>query len=356
MNLIQRRRLARLAKQNAKNEAAKPANKDNNGNKPVVSKLRQNMQKANAAAVPVIDQEEALKAEAEKAAAEKAKAEAEKADSEKSGDLESQVDGVEGSVDELKTDVESQGEKTDELAGTVENLNADLESVKDDVSDIENRVDDVEYDVQKIKEKLGDETEYLGNPELETHKAIVVNSLDEMGDVEDIEDRLSYKAEAVKKVEAFVTDYVESGVKYPNIVAVWMMVWLFDLGDIAKAIPLALHLASQKIQKMPGKFKSNIYTFICDYVYDWAAAKIEANESAGPYLERVIKAIESDDWDVTNIVRGKMYAMYGKHLDALAEDEDALKAYERAMQLNPRAGVKKNANKLRAKLEKTVKE
>ncbi len=345
MNLIQQRRLARLAKQNAKKEAAKPANKDGKGAKPVVSKMRQKLQEQ--------------KAKAEKEAAEKLAAqEAEKPEGDKVDDLESQVDGVEGSVDDLKNDVENQGEKTDQLAGTVSELSSELDGVKSDVSDLDSRVDWVENDVQKIKEKLQDDSEFIGNPELETHKVIVAASIDEMLDVDDIEDRKAYKAEAIVKLEAFVMGYVQSTAKYPNIVAVWFMIWLFDLGDIARAVPLGLHLAKQKIHRMPTRFKSTIDVFICNYVYDWAAKQLEANKSAGPYLEQVIQAIELGELDLTEkpITQGKVYAMYGKHLDALAEDEPALKAYEKAMEINPRAGVKKRIEQLTAKLAKQVKE
>ncbi|NLQ17563.1 hypothetical protein HGG82_07965 [Marinomonas sp. M1K-6] len=327
MNLIQQRRLARLAKQNAQKEAAKPAVKQ--GVKKTVSKFRATLQQNKAETV----------APAKK--------------SEKIDDLESQVGDVEGSVDELKSDVESQGEKTDELAGTVDELSNDLDSVKSDVSDLDYRVDNVESDIEKIKEKLGDENEFIGNPELETHKAILADSIDEMLNVEDIEDRKAYKAEAIVKLIDFVNGYVSSAAKYPNIVAVWVMIWLFDLGDIARALPLALHLAKQKIHNMPTRFKSEIETFICDQMYDWAAAQLKANKSAGPYLEQVIHAIESDKWQLPDIVHGKMYAMYGKHLDAIAENEAALKAYEKAIEINPRAGVKKSIERLTATLAKT---
>ncbi|MBJ7536958.1 phage terminase small subunit [Marinomonas transparens] len=348
MSLIKKRRLERLAKINAQNQAAKPANKSGKAAAPVVSKMQQKL---------INKRAEKAKAEAEKAEAEKVADEG--LGSEKTDELENKVDSVESAVDDVKNDVDNQTEKTDEVAASVDELTSDLDSVKNDVSDLEGqvgyldgRVDDVEYDVQQIKDKLEDSSEYLGNSELETHKAILAASIDEMRDVEEIEDRKAYKAEAIKKLEAFVNGYVKSGAKYPNIVAVWVMVWLFDLDDIAKAVPLALHLASQKIHKMPTRFNSSIYQFIGDDVYDWANARLKANKSAGPYLDDVMKAIESEKWQLSDIVHGKMYAMHGKHLDALAEDVPALEAYEKAMQLNPRAGVKKNIVRLKNKLGK----
>jgi tetratricopeptide (TPR) repeat protein len=284
---------------------------------------------------------------AEDSAAVESKDASEKAASESSAGenndaLKNQMDSVEGSVDDLKAD---------ELAGSVGELSDDLDGVKDDVGSLENRVDDVENDVQKIKEKLEDDSEYIGNPELETHKVILAACKDDMLNVEDIEERKAYKAETIKKLEAFVNGYVDSAAKYPNIVAVWVMVWLFDLGDIARAVPLALHLATQIIHNMPTRFNSSIYQFICDYVYDWAVKQLEANKSAGPYLEQVIQAIESEKWQLSDIVHGKMYAIHGKHLEALGEDEGALSAFEKAMTLNERAGVKKKIERLKAKLK-----
>lgn len=329
MNLIQKRRLAKIAAQNEKKEAAKPANKNGKGVAPVVSKLRQNMAKK-AVQKPV---------DSEKLAAKKTESEADKKDA-----------GLENQVDDLKDNVEDQADKTDDLAGTVEKQGEQIDGVKDDVNELENRVDFVEHDVQSIKDKL-DEDGATGNPELETHKVIMDDAIDEMKNLEDIEDRDSYKAEAIKRVEAFVMGYVGSAAKYPNIVAVWMMIFLFDLGDIARAIPLALHLATQKIHKMPQRFNSSIYQFICDYVYDWSVKQLEANKSAGPYLDDVMKAIESEKWQLSDIVHGKMYAIHGKHLEALGEDEAALNAFEKAMGLNERAGVKKKIERLRAKLK-----
>jgi len=283
MNLIQQRRLAKMAKQNTSNAQPKKAEPSENKGP---SKLRQGMQKTSSTVS-------------------------------KNQELESQIEGV-----------------------------------KDDVNDLDDRLDWVENDVQKIKEKLEDDSEYIGNPELETHKVILAASIDEMLDVEDIEDRKAYKAEAIVKMDAFVMGYVQSAAKYPNIVAVWFMIWLFDLGDIARAVPLALHLAKQKIHNMPTRFNSKIETFICDQLYDWANEQLKANRSAGPYLYELIKTIEKDNWQLPDVVRGKMYVMLGKHLYELTEYPDALAAFEKAMEINPRAGAKGKINELTEKLGK----
>ncbi|WP_113874380.1 phage terminase small subunit [Marinomonas aquiplantarum] len=293
MNLIKKRQMDRLANLNKQKGAHKSEAKGGNAKPKTVSKLRKQLQKK--AEVKVVD-----------------------------------------------TPADSTGSDGSE---------ADLKNLKDDVSDLENRVDDAESEIQAIKEKLDDESDFVGNPELETHKQMLVGLMDEVTSVEDIEERAPYKAEAIKRLEDFVNGFVSSGARYPNIVAVWVMIWLFDLKDIGRAMPLALHLVSQKIQLMPGRFNSNIATFVCDQVYDWAKAQLDAHKSSGPYLEQLIEAMEAEKWELNKVVKGKMYVIYGKHLDALAEYEPALNAYETAMDINPQAGAKKRIRELQAKLK-----
>jgi len=234
-------------------------------------------------------------------------------------------------------------------ADQLDELGNELASVQVDIGHLEGRVDEHEDDIQALKSQF-DDVESSGNPELETHKAIVEACLKEMSSIEDIEGRLPFKAEACKRLEAFVTGYTESGAKYPNSVAVWFMIWLFDLGDIAKAVPLALHLSAQKVHKMPSRFSGDIECFICDQVYDWASAQLETHKSAGPYLDDVVKAFEAAKWKLPALVEGKMYVMRGKHLEVLAEDKAALADFEKAMSINSRAGVKRKIEKLKAKL------
>jgi|GEM_PF-2603056 len=258
------------------------------------------------------------------------------------------------SSDQLTNELDSKVEDAkDELAADLENqtgeISEELGSLKDDVGHLESRVDEHDDDIQALKSQF-DDVESAGNPELETHKAIIEACIKEMSSIEDIEDRLPFKAEACKRLEAFVTGYMQSGAKYPNCVAVWFMIWLFDLGDIAKAVPLALHLSAQKVHKMPSRFNGDIECFICDQVYDWASAQLETHKSAGPYLDDVVKAFEAAKWKLPALVEGKMYVMRGKHLEVLAEDKAALTDFEKAMSINSRAGVKKKIEKLKTKL------
>lgn len=186
-----------------------------------------------------------------------------------------------------------------------------------------------------------------GVQDLEYFQTVVAAYVEKMRDIEDIDDRKPIKAEAVAALGAFVSDYVTKESNYPNSVAVRQLIWLFDLGDISAAVPLALHLVKQDIHVTPTGFSSGLPTFVCDQVYDWANTQLKANKPAGPYLHNVVKAMLEDGWDMHEAVRGKMVAMLGKHYELAGQDEEAIKAYEMALKENEGAGVKTRLDKLK---------
>lgn len=190
-------------------------------------------------------------------------------------------------------------------------------------------------------------TPQTGVQDLEYYQLVVTAYVEKMRDIEDIEERKPLKAEAIKAVEQFVTDYVAKEANYPNSVAVRLVVWLFDLGDVASAVPLALHLIKQGIHVTPAEFSSDLPTFVSDQVYDWANTQLKANKPAGPYLHNVVKAMLEEGWDMHEAVRGKMVAMLGKHYELAGQDDEAIKAYELALKENEAAGVKTRLDKLK---------
>jgi archaellum component FlaC len=272
-----------------------------------------------------------------------------KATDQKIKDLDHKVDGLEGQVDDMDHDLGNVQSQVDQVEGQVSDLEDAVDGLQDEVNDLDKRVTSHDEDINELRARL-DSEEGTGNPELEEAKETVAKCIEETRTIEDIADRAPVKAEAVKRLEAFVMKYIESAAAYPNIAAVWFMIWLFDLADIKRAVEVGLHLAKQGIHKMPTRFNSTLATYICDNVYDWAKAELEAERSAGPYLQQVVEAMEAQGWEVPIVVRGKMHAMLGKHLEALTEYKAALDEYETAMSINDRAGVKKRIDAMKAKL------
>ncbi|MCO4787445.1 MAG: hypothetical protein KC467_16205, partial [Marinomonas atlantica] len=163
MNILKRRQLEKLSQENTKRKAAKNEETLAKDETKPVSKLRQNLEKKQA-----------------------------------------------------KKSIPPVAKEADQL----DELGNELASVQGDIGHLESRVDEHDDDIQTLKSQF-DDVESTGNPELETHKTIVEDCLKEMSNLDDIDERLPHKAEASKRLEDFVTGYMQSGAKYPNSVAVW---------------------------------------------------------------------------------------------------------------------------------------
>jgi tetratricopeptide (TPR) repeat protein len=187
--------------------------------------------------------------------------------------------------------------------------------------------------------------------DFDTAKKEMAAYIERLKEIDDIDARQPIKAEMVKRFMPLVDDYIQGGKRYPNSVAVQVLIYLFDLGDIAQALPLALHLVKQGIHRTPNNFKSNLATFVCDAMSDWAAKKLGSDSSALPYMAELAEAVGTDQsdttWDLKHMVRAKVLAIAGKHEEQFGDKDAALALYESAMEIDKNAGVKKRRDNLK---------
>jgi hypothetical protein len=166
-------------------------------------------------------------------------------------------------------------------------------------------------------------------------------------------ERVEYKRTvALPRVLDFVQAYIDAREIYPNSVAVQACIWLFDIGDIERGLSLGLALAAGGQQIMPPRFeRRDIETFLCDAVYDWANLKWKAKETASPYLDQLVLAMEAGKWVLHPAVASKTYAMAAKHAELQGDYPAVVEFCEKAMKVNPGgAGVKTLLGTARAKL------
>lgn len=191
-----------------------------------------------------------------------------------------------------------------------------------------------------------------GLPTLDMMQAVMQTDLQRLAQMDTLEAKARYKADALKNYTAFISDYMEKGHDTPNDVAVRIMIWLFDIGDIEHALRLGLYLVQTGKQVMPPKFDRDIQTFIADAVYDWASEQLKAGHSASPYLYTLVEAVEAGQWDLHPAVKSKNLAMAAKHAARVEDWKATVKFCELAEAANPDgAGVKT----LKADAEKNLK-
>ncbi len=175
---------------------------------------------------------------------------------------------------------------------------------------------------------------------LQDVQSLLALDLGKVANEKTLADKNRVKQSLLPQYLPFVDDYVEQGHNYPNDVAVQIMVWLLDIGEIEHGLDIALVLVAQN-QKMPKRFDRDMATFLADFFYDWAGVLLKDEQSASPYLDVVVATAERDQWAMHPLCMSKLYAMLAKHKERTQDYKEALELCEKAEAVNPgKAGVK----------------
>jgi hypothetical protein len=157
--------------------------------------------------------------------------------------------------------------------------------------------------------------------------------------------------ELLPKYQEYVQRYCESGLVFPNRVAVQVLVWLFDTAQFEDALELADVLIEQG-QQMPERFKRrDIQTFVADAVCEWAYAEYKANRSPEPYLSDLLPLVDGE-WQLTEQIPSKYHKLIGIRAMEAEQWETALKHLERSTELYAQAGNDTRIKRVRKALEK----
>lgn len=159
------------------------------------------------------------------------------------------------------------------------------------------------------------------------------------------------REELLPKYQEYVQRYCESGLNFPNRVAVQVLIWLFDTVQFDDALELADFLIEQG-QEMPERFKRrDIQTFVADAVCEWAYAEYTAKRSPEPYLSDLLPLVDGE-WNLTEQIPSKYHKLIGMRAMEAGQWETALKHLERSTELYAQAGNNTRIKQIRRILEK----
>lgn len=183
-------------------------------------------------------------------------------------------------------------------------------------------------------------------------EAALDQDLARLSDLNNLASKQSLKRdELLPKYQEYVQRYCESGLNFPNRVAVQVMVWLFDTAQFEDALELADFLMEQG-QQMPERFKRrDIPTFVADAVCEWAYAEYTAKRSPEPYLSDLLPRVDGE-WNLTEQIPSKYYKLIGMRAMEAEQWETALKHLERSTELYAQAGNNTRIKQIRRTLEK----
>lgn len=128
-----------------------------------------------------------------------------------------------------------------------------------------------------------------------------------------IQDRVELKrTELLPKWAPYVERYLVAGKVYEYPVFGWAIIWLFDVGELEKALDWA-DIAIAQEQPTPDRLKSRFPAFVADQVLAWAEQQSESGHSIEPYFSRVFKHVR-EDWRLHEKHTAKWYKFAGEFL------------------------------------------
>lgn len=143
--------------------------------------------------------------------------------------------------------------------------------------------------------------------------------------------RLSDKIEYKTKVIENYLPYLERN-DAPVDIKMLLMVWLFDVGNLTKALELGQE-AVNNCYTMPDFIKSAAPEFIADTVLKWSEAQFKVGHSTAPYFDQVFKLV-TEKFNTYEVLTARYYKLaglmaLGKHktiIKYVSEPDDLRKA------------------------------
>lgn len=186
------------------------------------------------------------------------------------------------------------------------------------------------------------------------------------------ERKVELKRQLLPKYGAWVQGVLDgaraTGRAVQDLVVATVMVWRIDTGDYAGALQLAEHVLRFGLA-LPEQYERDAATVVTEEISEAALAALSAG---GRFDLEVLTDVEllTADHDMPDEVRAKLHKAIGLELarsvteqDAAndnvaggsrARQEAALQSLRRALELNERAGVKKDIERLERELKKSA--
>lgn len=184
--------------------------------------------------------------------------------------------------------------------------------------------------------------------------------------IQSVETKVEAKREMLANYTPWVRAVLEADLAVQDEVVVTVMIWCIDVGDYVGALDIAEWVLRHNIS-LPERFARKPATLIAEMIAEAALAALKAGE---PFDEEQLlrSMILTVDHDMPDEVRAKQHKALGQMLSASAENPTeeqlqtagfvsharaaALKELRRAQQLNPKAGVVKDIERLERELKK----
>ena len=166
--------------------------------------------------------------------------------------------------------------------------------------------------------------------------------------------KLQAKSQFLPEYDAYIDGTIKGDSGVQDEVFVTVLLWHIDVGNIDRAIELAAYALKHDLV-MPDRFERNLACTIAEEIAETAARVIETQT---PVKSEQLKAVLelTAECDMYDEARAKLLRQMGQAFEAEGELTAALDAYQQALALNDKVGVKKFIEKVTRDLKNADKQ
>ncbi|WP_153446906.1 phage terminase small subunit [Vibrio algicola] len=163
-----------------------------------------------------------------------------------------------------------------------------------------------------------------------------------------VADRVEHKRMVlIPKYAPLAEQFLASGKSYDNPVFSTVLVWLFDVGELEKAIDWCLKSIELDVPT-PDYIKRGWPTFCADQVLEWAEANAKHGNSVEPYFSQVADKVTTT-WKIHEQIVAKFYKFKGLQLLRNEDGDIAITSVGSVETLNKAKAILKQAEDVYAK-------
>jgi phage small terminase subunit len=194
-------------------------------------------------------------------------------------------------------------------------------------------------------ERAAERQETLQGSEHELALAQLAQHKRQLQGIQSLEARQAKKAELIQEWHGYIDGVLAADAGVPDPIISQMLPWLFDVGDIDRALTVGDYLLRHDLPA-PEQFTRDLPS-----LYAEMAAESALNRPSSLSVEQLAEVLDATTgYDMVDEIRAKLYRALGEALHDEGNLEAAVTHLRRAVELNPKVGCKP----LLAQLEKEL--
>ncbi|MEQ4541131.1 MAG: phage terminase small subunit [Billgrantia sp.] len=195
-----------------------------------------------------------------------------------------------------------------------------------------------------------------GGQQYELFAAALWEARQTLKGIKSVEAKIAAKRELLPQFGPYVQGVLEGGTGAQDDVLVTIMLWRLDVGDIAGALAIAEYAVKHGLDT-PDRFERDTPSLVAEQVAEEALKQLQNAKGEGDEVDHeaaahlVMHLVQAEaltrEADMHDQVRAKLHKALGyAYRDKGNSIDEALTHLRRALELNDKAGVKKDIEQL----------